>query len=120
MQRQLRAALVGLGLLGWTGGATAGTPAPHPAGPADGIFEGRYRCNAGLGGITLTIRSGSDKQLTAVLRFYSLPQNPRIPDGAYRLKGRYVPHARAVILNHRAWITRPPGYTAPDIRAVLS
>jgi hypothetical protein len=113
MRERLHAILVGIALLTAAGRAAA-------AEPADGIFDGHYRCSAGVGGATLSIMSAKGGRLTAVLHFYSLPHKNNIPSGAYRLAGWYVTKTRAVLLNHRAWITHPPGYTALGIRAVLS
>jgi hypothetical protein len=93
-----------------------------------GYWRGTYRCGQGLTGVNLTIRQGFGSAFDAVFHFYAVPQNPGVPTGCFRMRGRIDPYTRQFNLtsDDSQWIIRPPDYivanasgtVAPDGRSM--
>src|SRR5919108_1545639 len=81
-----------------------------------GYWRGTYGCAQGLTGVNLTIRQGSGSAVEAVFHFYAVPQNPGVPTGCFKMRGRIDPYTRQFSLkaDHNQWLVRPPDYVAAD------
>ncbi len=77
-----------------------------------GSWEGAYGCAQGVTGLTLTIDTEVDGQVSAIYKFYAVPENPGVPDGSFRMTGTYE-DGRLVLVGSE-WIEQPPGYVMVD------
>lgn len=48
--------------------------------------------------------------ISAIFNFYSVPQNPGLPQGSYRMQGRYDEKTGNLSLGGLEWINRPKNY----------
>ena len=127
--------------------ATASAAEEMPS--IDGIWTGRYVCAQGPTGATLTIKTVPPwpgmqvylhrlligwlanpetrppqeqvkrLEIEAQFRFYALPENSRVPSGAFELTGTYDPKLGVLNLYPSQWIEHPKGYDWAGIKAVL-
>ena len=87
-----------------------------------GYWRGTYECTQGLTGGNLTIRRGFGTAVDAVFHFYAVPQNPGVPTGCFRMRGRFDPYTREFTLtsDDGQWIVRPPNYVVANMKGTLS
>ncbi len=132
-------------VFGYCGVASAAEPAPS----IEGVWEGRYVCAQGPTGASVTIKTvpywpgfqvylhrllmgwlrnpemevpeaqPDHLQLEAQFRFYALPENPRLPSGAFELTGTYDPALGILDLYPSKWVERPEGYDLVGVKGVL-
>lgn len=93
-------------------GALTAAPALAQGGGLTGYWQGRYDCAQGITGVTLTIRESMDGEAEGLFLFYAVAENPGVPTGCYRLRGRYDPASREVRLvsDETQWLWRPENY----------
>lgn len=86
-----------------------------------GYWRGTYDCAQGLTGINLTIRQGFGSAVDAVFHFYAVPQNPGVPTGCFKMRGRLDPYTREFSLtsDNGQWIVRPPDYVVVNFHGSL-
>jgi hypothetical protein len=75
-----------------------------------GLWRGSYVCHQGVTGIYLTVQRASDDDVTAVFKFFAVPENPGVPDGEYDMTGWPGPQDNHLQLYSHKWIKAPPGY----------
>jgi hypothetical protein len=75
-----------------------------------GLWRGTYVCYQGVTGIYLTVRRASDDDVTAIFKFFAVPENPGVPDGEYDMTGWPGPQFNHLQLYYNKWIKAPPGY----------
>ncbi len=115
-----------------------------------GVWDGRYVCAQGPTGATLAIRTvphwpgiqvylhrllmgwlrnpetkvqevqPKRRQIEAQFRFYALPENPRVPTGAFELTGTYDPTLGILDLYPSKWIELPECYNLLGLKGVLT
>ncbi|QQS12103.1 MAG: hypothetical protein IPK81_21720 [Rhodospirillales bacterium] len=87
-------------------------PAMAQGGGLTGYWQGKYDCAQGVTGVTLTIRETMDAEAEGLFLFYAVSENPGVPTGCYRLRGRYDPATREVRLvsDESQWLWRPENY----------
>lgn len=86
-----------------------------------GDWAGKYVCAQGVTTLTLTIsKAKATGDVTAVFRFGPLPENPDVPNGEYRMQGKYDPVARRITLSGDHWINQPNGYVMVGLDGVMS
>ena len=143
--RCIAAAAILLIVFRYCGVASAAEPAPS----IEGAWEGRYVCAQGPTGASLTIKAlpywpglqvylhrllmgwlrnpetkvaevqPEHQQIEAQFRFYALPENPRVPTGAFELTGTYNLALRILGLYPAKWVERPEGYDLVGVKGVL-
>jgi hypothetical protein len=79
-----------------------------------GSFQGKYGCNQGITGLTLTVEDGGDAAVDATYDFYAVPENPDVPSGSYRMEGTY--NQGEMVLHGTEWVEQPEGYIMVDLR----
>jgi tetratricopeptide (TPR) repeat protein len=117
--------------------------------PIEGVWQGRYICEQGPTGVTLTIRTlpawpglqvyihhwlmslirvpnlerpaGKPKrsEIAALFQFYPLPGAKAEPSGSFELNGTFDPALGLVDLYPSKWVEQPPGYSLIGFRAVV-
>ncbi|MCW5748624.1 MAG: hypothetical protein KIT36_20715 [Alphaproteobacteria bacterium] len=92
--------------------ALSAMPAEGQDAALTGYWQGKYDCAQGITGVTITIRQSADIGADGLFLFYAVPENPDVPSGCYRLKGRYDPASREVRLlsDESQWLWQPPNY----------
>lgn len=93
----------------------------HPA--AAEVWEGMYSCPdaQGVTGLTLTVEWGDDGSASALFNFYALPENPRLPEGCFTMRGQFSVGERSkgagqhVRLSAETWLLHPEGYVTVDL-----
>ncbi len=73
-----------------------------------GNWRGTYTCNQGVTGIFLNIKASGD-DVTAVVTFFAVPENPDVPRGEFEMAGQ-PGAANHLALFPMRWIKAPPGY----------
>lgn len=73
-----------------------------------GNWRGTYTCNQGVTGIFLSIKASGD-DVTAVVTFFAVPENPDVPHGEFEMAGQ-PGAANHLALFPMRWIKAPPGY----------
>lgn len=98
---------------------TEDTPAPSvdvDASDVVGSWEGAYECGQGDTGLALEISEGAaEGELTAIFHFRTIPSNPDVPEGSYRMKG-FLEDGK-LRLRRLEWIDRPAGYVMVGLNA---
>lgn len=94
-------------------------PTAEAAGIA-GTWEGRYVCRQGPTGMQLTVTGGKTNEVSAVFRFFALPENPGIAAGEFALRGSYDPATGALDLTPDRWLKQPPGYQMVGVKGSLA
>lgn len=79
-----------------------------------GTFSGKYGCNQGMTGITLTTKDEGDGKVTATYEFYEVPENPGVPSGKFAMTGTYTDGE--LNLSGSEWIDQPTGYVMVDLK----
>ena len=74
-----------------------------------GDWEGTYTCDQGLTGVTLSMTGTATGQVTGVLDFHSVPENPQLPNGRYTMQGSFTVQGD-LVLTPQAWVTQPNGF----------
>ena len=97
-------------------GLVAATPAlaapDDPARPVVAVYEGHYRCTQGYTRLTLYLarrQRGAPDVVT--FEFGPTTSYPDIPAGEYTLSGTLDPAGGDLVLEPRAWVNQPPGYS---------
>ncbi len=87
-----------------------------------GFWQGKYDCNQGITGVTLTIRAVTGTEVEGLFLFYEVPENPGVPTGCYVTTGTWDPASRAVtLLGHDdRWLWRPENYIAVNFRGTMA
>jgi hypothetical protein len=108
----IRFALVSLSVFAALAGALAlsDARADTTRPPIAGEWTGKYICAQGVTALRLSIAQGEGQAITATFNFGPLPENPEVPNGAYRMTGTYDPAARHMKLSGVKWIDAPFGY----------
>lgn len=81
--------------------------------PQHSEWTGRYTCPQGPTGVFVTIDAYSTGEAIATFEFGGLPDNPDVPNGAYKLRGRLSLSPDNRLQAHfdpEAWLNQPPGY----------
>ena len=102
-------------LLGFCIGAPA---ASRPLVSADdwvGLWRGTYVCAQGVTGLFLTVSRSGQREVTAVFKFFAVPENPGVPTGEFDMTGRLGPQGNHLRLSPDGWIARPPGYLTVEL-----
>lgn len=94
---------------------------PALAGPADGIFKGKYTCAQGETGVVLSIVTNARNRVRVIFSFYDLDGNGSVPTGIYDLDGTYKASTRTVTTRDEGrWIAQPSGYVTTGFTARLN
>ncbi len=80
-----------------------------------GVWSGTYTCAQGLTGFQLTIDSAGGDRLDATYFFYPVIDNPQVPDGCYKMTGRWDPATGRIDLSGSDWMLRPRFYEMVDL-----
>jgi hypothetical protein len=75
-----------------------------------GVWRGTYVCAQGVTGLFLTVRKREAGGVTAVFRFFAVPENPDVPSGEFDMAGMPGAETNHLDLFPQAWIRRPPRY----------
>ncbi len=80
--------------------------------PQHTVWSGAYTCAQGLTSLMLTLDVTGAGDATAIFDFGPIEENPSLPHGSYRMRGRLFPRERALQLrlDPDAWIDQPSGY----------
>lgn len=80
--------------------------------PQHSVWSGAYHCAQGLTAVTLTLDVTGAGDATAIFAFGPLEENPSLPRGSYRMRGRLFPRGSSLQLrlDPDAWIDQPAGY----------
>jgi hypothetical protein len=119
------AALVCLGAC-WT--SSTAPPPVRPALAPSGVWHtewrGTYVCEQGVTGLSLsldrTCPNDAECRLTGVFRFTAAPENPNVPDGAYRITGTMTTDARdelVITVLPGEWLDQPESYESVGFTA---
>lgn len=81
---------------------------------AVGSWSGRYTCNQGVTGVTLTVEAATARGAIALFHFYADPSNPGVPSGCFRMSGRFDARTGRLQLKGGRWLLRPYGYLTVD------
>jgi hypothetical protein len=81
-----------------------------------GLWRGTYVCNQGITGLFLTVRRSSADDVTAVFRFFAIPENPGVPIGEYEMAGRLGSQNNHLQLLPLWWIQAPPQYVMVGLK----
>lgn len=89
--------------------------------PQHTVWSGAYTCAQGLTALTLTLDVTAAGDATAIFEFGPIEQNPDLPRGSYRMRGRLFPHESALELrlDPDSWVDQPPGYMMVGLDAAL-
>ena len=87
-----------------------------------GEWQGRYTCNQGLTGLTLTLAGTTGGAVDAVFSFYPVDENPGVASGSFSMRGTYNSSTRRLTLNadEDDWIERPSNYLTVDLDGTVS
>jgi hypothetical protein len=91
----------------------AGPAAARPLVSADdwtGVWRGSYVCNQGVTGLFLSVRTTEAADVTAVFKFFSVPENPDVPTGEFEMTGDPGLQSNHLQLAPRRWLKAPPNY----------
>jgi hypothetical protein len=83
------------------------------------VWRGKYQCGQGLTGVDVSIHANEDGSLAAKLKFYPVPENPKVPAGEFQMFGRFDQRSRRVELRPAMWISRPAGYSSYPLSGEL-
>jgi hypothetical protein len=84
------------------------------------VWEGRYECAQGVTGLRLVLDTAADGATTGTFEFYAVSENPGVPHGSYRMRGKLAmveAGSFALDLAPDAWIEQPPGYVMVGLSA---
>jgi len=92
--------------------------APAPVAPRtmSGEWSGKYVCRQGTTGVSLIL---SDDGSRALFHFYSLPENPGVPEGCFRMSGGFDPASRTLDLTAGNWVMRPHNFLTLNVLGAL-
>lgn len=94
-----------------------------PAARADddivGTWNGTYHCGQGLTGLTLIVSPAQGENVPALFFFYSIAQNPGVPEGCYEMSGTYNPETGEASFVAQRWLLQPPGYVTVNLQGTL-
>jgi hypothetical protein len=105
----------------WTSSPAPSAPAPHaalaPSGTWHTEWRGTYTCAQGVTALQLsldrTCPNDAECRFAGVFRFGGVPENPGVPDGAYRITGTMTTDARdelVITALPGEWLDQPEGY----------
>ena len=100
----------------------AGWPARalvQSAGPA-GTWIGSYTCAQGVTALDLSLTADGGNRVRGIFHFASLPPRHQVPEGCFRMAGRFDPQTGALTLAPGEWLRRPPGYVTVGLRGVVT
>lgn len=75
-----------------------------------GKWRGDYDCVQGKSGLTVDVKNDSAGQLTGEFRFFALPENRAVPEGAYELTVDVQLSGHKYVFRPRKWLQRPGDY----------
>jgi hypothetical protein len=81
--------------------------------PIHSEWSGRYVCGQGPTGVFIAIDAYTTGEAIATFEFAAVPENPGVPNGAYKLRGRLSLSPDGRIQAHfdpDAWLEKPQGY----------
>lgn len=89
--------------------------------PQHTTWSGAYTCAQGLTALTLTLDVTGAGDATAIFDFGPIEENPSLPHGSYRMRGRLFPRGASLQLrlDPDAWIDQPPGYMMVGLDTTL-
>src|SRR3978361_2363779 len=87
--------------------AAAGCSAHAQSRTAGGEWTGEYVCNQGVTGARLIL---SEDGSHGLFHFYALPDNPRVPEGCYRVTGVFNNANGGLAIIPGEWYLRPRNY----------
>ncbi|MBK8837151.1 MAG: hypothetical protein IPO30_00145 [Hyphomonadaceae bacterium] len=86
-----------------------------------GDWTGKYICAQGVTALSLTIqKANAPGAVVATFAFGPLPENPDVPEGAYRMRGKYDPMSRRLELSGERWINQPSGYVMVGLDGAMN
>jgi hypothetical protein len=94
-------------------GTAPGSPAEHGVG---GEWSGRYSCGQGITGVRVVLSPDASR---GIFHFYAVPENPRVPEGCYRVSGSFDPGSRVLTLLAGSWIVRPRNYVTANATGLV-
>lgn len=84
----------------------------------DSVWEGRYLCPQGVTGLTLELSGNGTAEVSAIFRFYAVPENPGVPTGSFTLRG-VIRGDGTIDLVPERWLERPDRYLMVGMTGVL-
>jgi uncharacterized caspase-like protein len=84
-----------------------------------GLWNGQYRCQQDVVGVTIDLLEHDDHTLEGVFSFFPLAGSPSFPEGSFTLAGQVNPGRDRVDLKSLAWIERPHGLQRHDLRGEI-
>lgn len=91
-------------------------PGKAPGSPAkidvSGEWSGRYSCGQGITGVRVVLSPDGSRGL---FHFYAVPENPRVPEGCYRVSASFQPGNRILTITAGSWIVRPRHYASANV-----
>jgi len=99
----------------------SGGPAELEPLPAYSVWRGFYECAQGRTAVQLTLDVDTDGAVNAVFDFGPHADNPGVPPGSYRLKGRSRDEGRTIQLELEPdrWISQPANYEMVGVSATV-
>lgn len=89
--------------------AALALPAAAQDHPLDGTWEGAYTCGQGKTGLTLTLDSTPEGQVSGTFAFWPRGDNPGAARGSFTIEGGITPDG-ALSLRGVRWLVQPSGY----------
>ncbi len=83
---------------------------------AGGEWTGKYVCNQGVTGARLIL---SEDGSSGLFQFYPLPENPRVPEGCYKVTGVFNNTSGALAIIPGEWYLRPRNYNGAPFSGVV-
>nr|MDA8248243.1 hypothetical protein [Rhodospirillales bacterium] len=88
-------------------------------GPA-GAWVGSYVCAQGLTALDLTLDSPDGTTVTGIFHFATLPPHRAVPEGCFRVTGRFDKATGTVTLSPAGWLLRPAGFVTVGLSGAVS
>lgn len=86
-----------------------------------GDWKGTYTCSQGLTGLTLSLTGDSSGNIEGIFKFYSVPENPKVKNGMFRMHGTYGNNRfLSLTSTENDWIENPSGYKTVDLKGMMS
>lgn len=99
---KLRIAILGAAIL-----AAGASSAQAQSRRAGGDWTGKYVCGQGVTGARLIM---SDDGSRGLFHFFPVPDNPRVPEGCYKVTGVFNNASGALAIIPGEWYLRPRNY----------
>lgn len=108
---KLRGTIVGALIL-----TAAGSQAQAQSRTAGGDWTGKYVCGQGVTGARLIL---SDDDSRGVFHFFPLPENPRVPEGCYKVTGVFNNASGGLAIIPGEWYLRPRNYNGAAFSGIV-